>query len=87
MVIIRLARGGNRNRPFFFIVVTDSHSRRDGRFIEKIGFHNPINTNASVEAFRIDMARLNYWLSVGAQVSPTIKNLLKKHKAALTAAA
>ena len=82
MVVIRLARGGNRNRPYFYIVVADSHARRDGNFIEKIGFSNPIAKGNS-EAYRIDMERVNYWLSVGAQLSPAVKKLVK-HAAANT---
>lgn len=79
MVIIRLARGGNRNRPYFYIVATDSRSRRDSNFIEKLGFYNSIAPEA-VESFRLDSERFDYWVSVGAQVSPTVKNLVKKHK-------
>lgn len=79
MVVVRLARGGNRNRPYFYIVVADSRARLQGRFIEKIGFYNPI-ANEKVEAFRIDHDRLNYWVGVGAQVSDSINNLLKANK-------
>ncbi len=78
MVIIRLARGGNRNRPYFYIVAADSHARRDGRFIEKLGFHNPIAGEKS-EPFRINMERATYWTSVGAQMSPAVKKLIKIH--------
>lgn len=77
MVVIRKARGGNKHRPFYSIVVADSRCRRDGRFIEKIGFENPLAPEG-VEAFRLDMDRVNYWLSVGAQVSPAVSKLIKK---------
>lgn len=77
MVVIRLARGGNKHRPYYSIVATDSRARRDGRFIEKVGFYNPVAPE-SVEAVRIDNARVEYWTSVGAQVSPAVKKLLKK---------
>lgn len=77
MVVIRLARGGNKHRPYFSIVATDSRARRDGRFIEKVGFYNPVAPE-SVEAVRIDNARVEYWTSVGAQISPAVKKLLKK---------
>lgn len=76
MVVIRLARGGSHNRPYFSIVVTDSRARRDGRFIEKVGFYNPVAA-VNVEAVRIDAQRVNYWTSVGAQVSPAVKKLIK----------
>jgi small subunit ribosomal protein S16 len=79
MVVVRLARGGNRNRPYFYIVVADSRARLQGRFIEKIGFYNPI-ANEKVESFRIDHDRLNYWVGVGAQVSDSINKLLKTSK-------
>ena len=77
MVVIRLARGGNKHRPYYSVVVADSRARRDGRFIERVGFYNPIAPE-SVEAVRIDSARVDYWTSVGAQVSPAVAKLLKK---------
>ena len=81
MVIIRLARGGNRNRPYYSVVATDSRSRRDGRFIEKLGFYNP-SASENLEGFRLDSERYKYWISVGAQVSPTVKKLVRNNKAA-----
>lgn len=76
MVVVRLARGGNRNRPYYYIVVADSHARLQGRFIEEIGFWNPIAPE-HIESFRINLERLQYWESVGAQVSATVKKLIK----------
>ena len=76
MVVVRLARGGNRNRPYFYIVVADSHARLQGRFIEKLGFYNPVAPE-NVESFRIDTERLAYWTGVGAQMSPAVKKLVK----------
>ncbi len=81
MVTIRLARGGSHNRPYFYIVATDSHSRRDSNFIEKLGFFNPIAAE-NVEAFRLNNERYSHWVNVGAQTSPTVKKLIKAHKAA-----
>jgi len=81
MVVIRLARGGNRNRPFFYIVAADSRARRDGRFIEKLGFYNPL-ASENVEGFRINTERLEYWVSVGAQPSDAVKKLIKRSKKA-----
>jgi len=75
MVVIRLARGGAKARPFFNIVVADKRTRRDGRFIERIGFYNPIAT-ASEESIRIARDRLTYWRGVGAQASPTVERLI-----------
>jgi small subunit ribosomal protein S16 len=76
MVVIRLARGGAKKRPFFTIVATDSRSARDGRFVERVGFYNPMATPAETK-FRIALDRLHHWRSVGAQVSPTVARLLK----------
>ncbi|MCY7308227.1 MAG: 30S ribosomal protein S16 [Rhodoferax sp.] len=75
MVVIRLARGGAKARPFFNIVVADKRTRRDGRFIERIGFYNPIATT-SEERIRIALDRLTYWQGVGAQPSSTVERLL-----------
>ena len=77
MVVIRLARGGSKKRPFYSIVATDSRNRRDGRFIERIGFYNPIAVE-SEEGLRIAQDRLTYWKSVGAQASPTVERLIKQ---------
>lgn len=81
MVVIRLSRGGSKKRPFYNIVVADSRNRRDGRFIERIGFHNPI-ANEKQERTRIDAQRLNHWVSQGAQVSDTVARLVKENKVA-----
>ncbi|AXT45337.1 MULTISPECIES: 30S ribosomal protein S16 [Chromobacterium] len=81
MVVIRLARGGAKNRPFYNIVVTDSRNRRDGRFIERVGFYNPV-ANEKQERVRFTMDRLNHWVGVGAQVSDAVAKLLKEQKAA-----
>ena len=77
MVVIRLARGGAKKRPFFNIVATDSRNRRDGRFIERIGFYNPVASGAE-EAFRVAQDRLTYWQGVGAQASPTVERLIQQ---------
>ena len=77
MVVIRLSRGGAKSRPFFNIVVADKRIRRDGRFIERIGFYNPIATDKE-ESLRIAQDRLSYWRGVGAQASPTVERLLKQ---------
>ena len=76
MVVIRLSRGGSKKRPFYNIVATDSRNRRDGRFIERIGFYNPIASGAAV-GFNINQDRLAHWQGVGAQLSPTVERLVK----------
>ena len=77
MVVIRLARGGAKKRPFYNMVVADSRTRRDGRFIERIGFYNPIATEKE-EGLRIAADRLTYWQQQGAQLSPTVARLVKQ---------
>jgi small subunit ribosomal protein S16 len=77
MVVIRLARGGAKKRPFFTLVVADSRRARDGRFIESIGFYNP-KAPAGQERLRVDNARLAHWKSKGAQLSDTVARLIKQ---------
>jgi small subunit ribosomal protein S16 len=77
MVVIRLARGGAKKRPFFNIVVTDSHNRRDGRFIERVGFYNPI-AGEGEEALRIAHDRVAFWQQRGAKLSDTVEGLVRK---------
>lgn len=76
MVVVRLARGGAKKRPFFTIVAADSRSSRDGGFVERFGFYNPKATESETK-FRIAQDRLAHWRSVGAQVSPTVARLVK----------
>lgn len=85
MVVIRLARGGAKKRPFYNIVVTDSRSRRDGRFIERVGFYNPI-ANANEEGLRIAVDRISFWQDRGAQLSDTVAGLVKRSATATAAA-
>ena len=80
MVTIRLARGGAKKRPYYNIIVTDSRNKRDGRFIERLGFFNPI-ANEREEAFRINSERLNHWLTQGAKTSERVSKLIKQHAA------
>ena len=76
MVVIRLSRGGSKARPFYNIVVAAKRNRRDGRFIERIGFYNPM-ASGQAEELRMAQDRLTHWLSVGAQPSDTVKRLMK----------
>ena len=76
MVTIRLARTGAKRRPFYHVVVADSRSPRGGRFIERIGFYNPIATG-NEERVRIDKARVEHWKSHGAQASDAVVKLLR----------
>ncbi|MDP2169221.1 MAG: 30S ribosomal protein S16 [Rhodocyclaceae bacterium] len=85
MVVIRLARSGAKKRPFFNMVVTDSRNRRDGRFVERVGFYNPVAA-ANEKSLVIDTVRLAYWQGQGAQLSPTAARLVKQSAAAAKAA-
>ncbi|MCR8914916.1 30S ribosomal protein S16 [Marinobacter sp. TBZ242] len=76
MVIIRLARGGSKKRPFYHLTVTDSRKSRDGRFIERVGFFNPV-ARGQEERLRIDRDRIEHWLGQGAQTSERVAQLLK----------
>jgi len=75
MVVIRLSRGGAKARPFYNIVVADKRVRRDGRFIERLGFYNPMAAGGE-QPLRVALDRITYWSSVGAQLSPTVKRLI-----------
>lgn len=86
MVVIRLARGGSKKRPFYNIVATDSRNRRDGRFNERIGFYNPMASGAAPR-LSINEASLNAWVANGAQMSDTVARLYKEFKKAAASAA
>lgn len=86
MVVIRLARGGAKARPFFNIVVADKRERRDGRYIERIGYYNPSAT-ANEQGLRIASDRLTHWQGVGAIASPTVVRLIKQAAKAVPVAA
>lgn len=81
MVVIRLARSGSKKRPFYNIIVADSRSRRDGRFIERVGFYNPV-ANEKQERVRIAHDRLNHWLGEGAQLTDAVAKLVKEQAVA-----
>ena len=74
MVTIRLQRGGAKKRPFYQVVVTDSRCARDGRFIERVGFFNPVATG---NAEKLDLARIEHWVATGAAVSDRVAKLIK----------
>lgn len=85
MVVVRLARGGSKKRPFYSVVAADSRNRRDGRFIERLGFYNPL-AKEDQENVRLDLDRVQYWAANGAQVSPAVARLVKQYSAKTTAA-
>ncbi|MCI0653534.1 MAG: 30S ribosomal protein S16 [Methylococcaceae bacterium] len=81
MVTIRLSRGGAKKRPFYHLVVADSRSRRDGRYIERVGFFNPI-AKGGEERLRLDSERIEHWKSQGAQLSDRVASLIKQSQKA-----
>ena len=77
MVVIRLARGGAKKRPFYNVVVADSRRARDGRFVERIGFYNPMAPQGDTK-LRIELERVKYWQGHGAQLSATVRRLVRQ---------
>ena len=80
MVIIRLSRAGAKKRPFYHVTVADRRAPRDGRFIERLGFFNPI-ARGQEERLRIDIDKLDDWIAKGAKVSPRVQKLIKNYQA------
>jgi len=80
MVTIRLARGGQKKRPFYHIVVTDSRNRRDGRYIERLGYFNPVAVGGEVR-LNVKSDRVGFWMERGAQASSRVAHLLKQQNA------
>jgi small subunit ribosomal protein S16 len=81
MVTIRLSRGGAKKRPFYHITVADSRNARDGRFIERVGFFNPV-ARGQEERLRVNLERVEYWVGKGAQTSERVAQLLKEARKA-----
>lgn len=77
MVTIRLSRGGAKKRPFYHVVVTDSRSKRDGRYIERVGFFNPV-ASGKAERLALNQERVQYWLGHGAQTTDRVRSLIKE---------
>lgn len=86
MVVIRLSRGGAKKRPFYHVVVTDSRKRRDGNYIERVGYFNPVARGQEVR-LHIEMDKIVHWQSVGAQLSDRVNALLKEYNKSETKAA
>jgi small subunit ribosomal protein S16 len=86
MVTIRLSRGGSKKRPFYHVNVSDSRTSRDGRFIERVGFFNP-SARGAEEVLRIDVERVEFWLSKGAQLSQRVAKLVAESKTTAAVAA
>jgi small subunit ribosomal protein S16 len=79
MVTIRLSRGGAKKRPFYHFVVTDSRNRRDGSYIEKIGYFNPVAKGKEIR-LHMDIDRVEHWVGLGAQPSDRVADLIKEYR-------
>jgi len=79
MVTIRLSRGGAKKQPFYHVVATDSRARRDGRYIERLGYYNPVARGDATEV-QLDIDRVDYWIGVGAQMSDRVAKIVKGHR-------
>jgi small subunit ribosomal protein S16 len=86
MVVIRLARGGAKKRPFYNVVVADHRKAAQGRFIERVGFYDPKAPDGR-ETLRFAADRMTFWQGKGAKLSPTVARLLKGYKPVAAAAA
>lgn len=86
MVTIRLSRGGAKKQPFYQVVVTDSRNRRDGRYLERVGYFNPMASETTPDTLKLDMDRIDYWVGTGAQVSDRVARLVKGYRKAQAAA-
>lgn len=80
MVVIRLARGGAKKRPFYTIVVADQRFKRDGRYIERIGFYNPV-ARGKEQKLKLNRDRVTHWIGNGAQMSTRVATLVKSYDA------
>ena len=85
MVTIRLSRGGAKKKPFYHVVVTDSRNRRDGRYIERLGYFNPM-AKGSEQGLVLDIERVDHWVGQGAQTSDRVAQLVKQYRKAAAAA-
>jgi len=83
MVTIRLSRTGSKKKPFYHVVVTDSRNKRDGRLIERLGFYNPLATGQDIP-MKLDIERINYWVSQGAQTSDRVARLIQDNASEAT---
>ncbi|RTL26224.1 MAG: 30S ribosomal protein S16 [Burkholderiales bacterium] len=86
MVVIRLSRGGSKKRPFYNIVVAEQKNRRDGRFLERVGFYNPL-ASGQAETLRLALDRVDHWVGNGAQPSDAVSRLVVEAKAKAAPAA
>jgi small subunit ribosomal protein S16 len=87
MIVIRLARGGKKSKPFYRVVVADRRFPRDGRFIERLGFYNPVANRSGDQIIELKLDRIEHWVKQGAQLSQRVAAIVKRQQAAVTQAA
>ena len=87
MVTIRLSRGGAKKQPFYQVVVTDSRNRRDGRYLERVGYFNPMASEITPATLKLELDRIDHWVGHGAQLSDRVATLVKDYRKAQAAAA
>ena len=87
MIVIRLARGGKKSKPFYRVVVADQRFPRDGRFIERLGYYNPVFNRQGDQVIELDLDRVDHWIAQGAQLTDRAKLVVKRHRKANSAAA
>ena len=80
MIVVRLARGGKKSKPFYRVVVADQRFPRDGRFIERLGYYNPVSNLQGDQVVEINLERLDHWVSKGAQMTPRVVKIVKQQK-------
>jgi small subunit ribosomal protein S16 len=85
MIVVRLARGGKKSKPFYRVVVADQRFPRDGRFIERLGYYNPVYNRAGDQVIEIDLERIDHWVKNGAQMTPRVTQIVKRHRKAKAA--
>jgi len=87
MIVVRLARGGKKSKPFYRVVVADQRFPRDGRFIERLGYYNPVFNREGDQVIEIDLERFDHWVKQGAQPTPRVAQIIKRQRKAASKAA
>ena len=87
MIVVRLARGGKKSKPFYRVVVADQRFPRDGRFIERLGYYNPVFNREGDQVIEIDLERFDHWVKQGAQPTPRVTQIIKRQRKAASKAA
>jgi len=85
MIVVRLARGGKKSKPFYRVVVADQRFPRDGRFIERLGYYNPVSNLNGDQVIEVDLERLDHWIKQGAKMTDRVTTIVKRHRKAKAA--